>query len=370
MRSKIGASITLIALILVTIFPVACANGNQADSQINSPVVTTETTIANSSTATPSAQVAVKTTEPEVPKTPDVTTSPGPTTASPATDTDKSEKTQAPATVPPVTETTRPAVTQSTNNVTITPTPGVVMIPVDPWFQKTVDALLAMQPDDFPGHLMSENATKLDSDFDVNKYFTVFKHISIEPGYTLDYVYASLWMFGGRPILYARRTSAQPYKNFEELCQAKGINDNNRIGLIMSGDGNDMVTHIKTDGTKEGYFEYLVLKTLGAQFYLSWHANYDDIQIVCDPAVVDRIVNEIKESDYMELPADDERRARELDYNTIIKNKGMDISISLVLFSKWGGFARISVTIGREYPYKITYDEGKVLIKYDCGVKF
>ena len=53
---------------------------------------------------------------------------------------------------------------------------------------------------DYPDHLKEKDAKKKAGDFNVESYFTVMKHMSMEPGYRLDYVYHYDWM-GGYSVL-------------------------------------------------------------------------------------------------------------------------------------------------------------------------
>jgi hypothetical protein len=48
---------------------------------------------------------------------------------------------------------------------------------------------------------------------------------------------------------------------------------------------------------EQGYFEYVVMDIMSNQFYLSWHANYNDLEIVCNRGDVNDIVKDVSSGD-------------------------------------------------------------------------
>ncbi len=140
-------------------------------------------------------------------------------------------------------------------------------LPVQPEYdsplQDTVDAMAAIQAGlRTPEHLLVENAQRDGSEFDPNLYFTVLTHLSMSPGYVLDYVYHYDGM-GGRPVLYARPEGLALYRSYEEFAAS-------------SLEADAYLKAVVVDGTPESYFELVVLSIMGGQFYLDWHANYND----------------------------------------------------------------------------------------------
>ena len=68
----------------------------------------------------------------------------------------------------------------------------------------TVKAISALTGGlEIPDYFLAENPVKTGSEFDVMDYFSVLDHLSMQPGYVLDYVYHYDGM-GGYPVLYAR----------------------------------------------------------------------------------------------------------------------------------------------------------------------
>jgi len=112
---------------------------------------------------------------------------------------------------------------------------------------------------EFPANFQTENPVKTGSEFDVMQYFRVLDHLSMQPGYVLDYVYRYDGM-GGYPVLYVRPAGQPPYATEADLA--------------AGGDSTGYLDFVQTDDTPESYFQFVVLATMGSQFYLFWHANY------------------------------------------------------------------------------------------------
>lgn len=127
-----------------------------------------------------------------------------------------------------------------------------VQLPPNPTVMKMAKLISseAKLPEDWEERL---NAGKKPGDFDPNRFFSVLKRLSMEPGFLLDYVYAYDYA-GGYPLLYALRSGAQP------------------IGSPVSPEverpAPDPFLHLRTDGTPKSFFELTVLRIMGEQFYL------------------------------------------------------------------------------------------------------
>lgn len=174
----------------------------------------------------------------------------------------------------------------------------------------------------------------------------------------LDYVYAYDYA-GGYPLLYALRSGAQP------------------IGSPMSPDGAkpapDPFLHVRTDGTPEGFFELTVLRIMGEQFYLWWHANYNDLVPVCGKKTLlysvlqfhlfctpEDLWESIKMSVY--IPRAETKPNVKLGDKTA--------TVSLLTFTKWGGLSRRTYEYQRSFPHKLMKYDREVLVRYSCGVEF
>lgn len=213
-----------------------------------------------------------------------------------------------------------------------------------------------------PLHLMKEDSVKTEIGFDVNLYFFVLNHLSMQPDYVLDYVY-SYKSGGGKPVIYARHIDQSSYLTISEYEKSRGP-------YQVQEPSYKFMDRIHVDGTAEGFFQFIVLRLMSNQFYLYWHAWYNDLKIICDPSDLKELYAEVGKPDPRDesiLPPDVKKKARDLEFTPIIEFTEESVIVKIVIFTKWGGFIRESYTIGRKFPHKIIKKEGKTLVKYDCG---
>jgi hypothetical protein len=258
--------------------------------------------------------------------------------------------------------------------------PDVVTTPADnalsaAWCQETANNVKDIQPSKIPDNLTHGNSGKTGGEWDANTIFSQLKHLSIEDGYVLDYVY-DFNGSGGSPVLYVRPAGAAPYSTYDQFTEAANSytppeNDITAVWFVMGQKTGVYGNKIKIDGTREGYFEYTVLQLLGEQFYLFWHANYNDIHIVSDFVEMESLLKSLGETDFG-LPVNEsfKQAARKINLQPTVDINGDTVTVKLVTFTKWGGFYRLAFTISGKYPYLITGLENKQLLKYDCGVMF
>lgn len=226
---------------------------------------------------------------------------------------------------------------------TLTP---VVWGPASPtvYCHTAVDALHYWVWDDLeiPPHFMDEeNPVRQETDFDVMEYFTVLDHLSMEEGYVLDYHYTNNGL-GGAPTLYAR-----PLDDSLEADE-------------------EYYRHIMPDGTEASYVQLAVLLTMGEQFYLVWHANYNDFGLLCGEDALTHHIDTYDEFD-QPLPDDVQDAARRLDAEVSVKMDNDGVRVTMLGFTKWGGFIQRTFTFIEDRAPVI---ENEVLVPYDCGVMF
>jgi len=225
--------------------------------------------------------------------------------------------------------------------------------------QKTVDAVAALQQDlELPKHFMTEEAPRTSEEFDPNRYFSVLDHLSMEPGYVLDYVYLYQGM-GGLPILYARQADQPAYRTYSDYVKAVG-SEPSRSGYLE---------HVQVDGTAEGFFQFVALYIQGGQFYLFWHAGYNDVAILCDRGALEALFTSFDAWD-LKLPDDVKKAARELELDPLVEFQDDTVLVQVVTFSKWVGFNREAYTISRSFPHKVLDQKVEIVIPYDCGIRF
>lgn len=219
-----------------------------------------------------------------------------------------------------------------------------------------VTAVRALQPQTPPQGL-SETGVKSGGEFDVNEYFKVLPHLSLKEGYVLDYVY-SMDFLGSFPMLYVRPEDQAPYASLEEL---------NQHVVLM-----DYHDFLVVEDVEQAYFEEAALTLMDRQFYLVWHANYNDTEIVCDMAAVEDIISHINDEEFgAEMDPAQQSKARSIQgVEPLVKLTDDTAIVELVIFTKWGGFFRQTYTISRSFPHQILDVQEENLVPYDCGIMF
>jgi hypothetical protein len=219
-----------------------------------------------------------------------------------------------------------------------------------------VSAVGDLQSVDIPENLLNTGIKRGD-EFDVNEYFNVLTHLSMQDGYTLDYVYQNDSL-GGYPLVYARAVDQAPYASVSDIPANTELPD--------------FREHLQVEDVEQGYFEYVVLDIMARQFYLFWHANYNDSRIVCNRRQVNDIVAQVSSGDFgnaMDLPA--QTKARMLrNIEPVVRLTGDVAIVEFITFTKWGGFYRETYTISRGVPHTILDVKQENVVPYDCGVAF
>jgi len=178
-----------------------------------------------------------------------------------------------------------------------------------------------------PEHFTRENPVRTGKEFDINKIFTVLKHLSIGEGYTLGYAYRFDFKWGA-PVLYARKKGEPRYRTFSEYEEAVRAGDETVRGSYLD--------RVWTDGTPEDFFEFVVLRIMGRQFYLFWHSNYYDHLIICNPAKLEEVLSMPDPP----ISSDVKDKARNLELTPTVEFEENLVTVTLIVFSKWGGFTR------------------------------
>ncbi len=217
----------------------------------------------------------------------------------------------------------------------------------------TLSDFYDVQASDIPTHFQVENPAKQGGEIDVMDYFSVLDHLSMAPGFRLDYVYHFDGM-GGYPLLYALPTDQEPYATEAD----------------MPGAGEQSyLEYVELDDTAESYFQYVLLANYGSQFYLFWHANYNDTQILCNRADVNSIVAD--KSFGLSIPFMVRLRASLLhDLAPTVTFYEDTVEVRMITFTKWGGFYVETYTLERTSPTRILDVQQKNIIHYDCGIMF
>jgi hypothetical protein len=219
-----------------------------------------------------------------------------------------------------------------------------------------VNAFRGVQPGGAPQALL-ETGIKQGGEFDANEYFRVLTNISMQDGYVLDYVY-HVDGLGAFPILYARPANQPAYVSANDLP--------------ADFERTDYHNHLAVEDVEQGYFEFAALNIMGGQFYLDWHANYNDTEIVCDSDAVDAIIADISDGNFgIPFDSSQRRQARAMEnVEPLVKLTDDSARVEIIIFTKWGGFYRWTYTISRSVPHTIVDVKSENLVEYDCGIAF
>ena len=219
-----------------------------------------------------------------------------------------------------------------------------------------VSQISSLQSRSIPEYLWTTGKKRGD-EFDVNQYFNALTHISMREGYVLDYVY-QIDSLGGYPLLYARPVDQIPFDS--------------TVDIPEETEWTNIEAYLELEDTEQGYFEYVVLDIMADQFYLYWHANYNDTEIICNRQQIYDVVAQVSSGDFGNpMEPDQQAKARTLK-NIIpaVRLAGDTAVVEIVTFTKWGGFFRMTYTISREVPHKILNINQENILPYDCGILF
>lgn len=196
--------------------------------------------------------------------------------------------------------------------------------------------------------------SELKRQVNASDYFKVFKNLSIEKGWELDYIY---WAdgLGSYPILYARKIG-------QKIDFKKKLIENKKLFF-------DYLNHIKTDGTKDGFFQYAALSLLGNQFALYWHALYNDTIIICTREVLKEVLAK-KDKSFYDFDRKFIREAGKVNPEPKVSFDDDTAVVSILTFTSWGGLIEKKFYIKRKFPHKIIKKEQSVLAAFDCGIRF
>ncbi len=206
--------------------------------------------------------------------------------------------------------------------------------------------------------------------FDPNQLLEPLTHLRIKPGYTLDFVYSFTDLFG-IPIIYAHKAHRPRFETIEEYRAQLGECDHN-----LNPASCEYTDFIEIDGTKEGYFEFVLLHMMGNQFYLYSHAEYYEMEVITSQARLDVLSEEINsdQDDFLKwgIPFTDrqKRRIRQIDPVPRVVITDDEVTVRVIFFSRWGGFYEVTVTLAPDMPHTILNIDTKNLIMYDCGIMF
>ena len=249
-----------------------------------------------------------------------------------------------------------------------TPTEKPSDDPVATARQATVDAIRLL-PSGYTVPKVDYNtldSARLEGWFDVNKYFSVLTHLSMQPGYTLDYIYHNIGGEDAHPFLYARKIDSKPYSTLGELAETYPDATN----WYESDHTYDYLARVQTDDTEESFFQYVTLRIMGGQFYLWWHANYSDHINICDQTRLEALFADTGSLNDQKLPPEVRNAARRLDLAPRVEINQDTVNVRVVIFTKWGGFIEETYTITHKFPHIIEDIKTKILVPWQINLTF
>ena len=225
-------------------------------------------------------------------------------------------------------------------------------------WQSEVDAIKSItRSQAIPSFLTNPEVPQAGEVFDPNQLLIPLDHLSLESGYTLDFVYRYDGI-GGRPFIYARKLADPPFENYAAFIEA-------------TQDGSQYLDFVITDGTDEGYFQWVLLSRMGDQFYLYWHSGYNDAEIIASRSHLESVVEEMSTTEFgINFTALQKRQALKIQPAPNVEVGDETVNIHVVWFTKWGGFYEDCYTLSRSTPHRILDLETTNLVDYDCGILF
>jgi hypothetical protein len=166
-------------------------------------------------------------------------------------------------------------------------------------------------------------------------------------------------------MLYAQAANSPPYASLRDYRAA-------RPECFQSGEKPpdcDYMQYVKTDGSELGYLQWILLDVMGRQFYLHWHANYNDSTPVATEEAVDSTITRI--SEYC-TPLDKKQKTilNILDPTPEVRIGADTVTVRVVWFTKFGGFIETRQTLNRAFPHTILEGGYRNLLDYECGIVF
>lgn len=195
-----------------------------------------------------------------------------------------------------------------------------------------------------------ETGPRMPGEFDPNLYMTALSHLRLQTGYVLDFTYIAFGS-GGRPAVYARRVDDL------QIADANSV--------ITYSEQHPLSEFLLVDDSPESWFDLTAFLVLAGQFYLYWHALYNDIRFVTSPDELARILGSLED-----LQTSKKDEAMKFDPRVLVSMEESHVAVTYCAFSSWHGFLQLRTTYQRHPPHRILKGEQVAEIPYDCGIRF
>jgi hypothetical protein len=184
--------------------------------------------------------------------------------------------------------------------------------------------------------------------FDVNRYLEIFDRVRLREGHVLDYIYTYSGL-GGGPAVYTRAEKTRPYRDREALRQ--DFPDLTQRDLLLRD--------LEFDPAPAGFFQYCIFDVVVRQFYLYWHALYNDLEFILRPERLQELLKRISP----------DRPRRRFAWQPLVERRDERTALVTTLtFTAWGGLFRRQALL--EWPNHVREVHNQQLLQYDCGVRF
>ena len=216
---------------------------------------------------------------------------------------------------------------------------------------------------------------------DPQKLLALLSRLSMQLGYCLDFVVEEGGL-GSSPVFYSRKTDAEPLDSFKSLINSLPVKESESARkresalrdkhVLSSYGGLYCQERLLTDGSEEGFFQLTVFCLMGDEFLLQWHALYHDQRIICTKTGLDRVFAEVDSGAtlFRKMESDARQKAYALDLKPTVRMDKKNVTVQVVVFTKWGGFQRRSFVFQRIAPHRLLDGAMKELVHYDCGLSF
>lgn len=224
------------------------------------------------------------------------------------------------------------------------------------YYSDLIRDIRAAQGMALPGNLLSNTPQRTGAEFNPNTYLDILTHLSLLEGFALDFTYDYQEGLGGHPCLYARPTHNAPFETMTE--HSAWERKHNVSDFLVS------------DGTAESFFELVVFREVANQFYLYWHAAYNDLRIITAKEEIFKIVSTLDELGPVRFDPVQAEIAMALDPEPRIELTETSAGVVYCSFTQWGGFCIQQEVFSKVHPHLLLCSEVLQAAKYNCGIVF
>jgi len=224
------------------------------------------------------------------------------------------------------------------------------------YYSDLISRIREIQKVEIPGNLLSRQPVRTGAEFDPNGYFEILTHLSLETGYILDFAYEYHEGLGGHPCLYARPVNDAP---FESISQHQVWEENYSV-----------FDYLIADGSPESFFELVVFREIANQFYLYWHASYNDLRIITAKDEIEKVISLLNKGGWEQSDPEQVQAALKLNPNPEIELTETSASVIYCTFTKWGGFTLHQEIFSRAHPHMLLCKDVLQTVTYNCGIVY